>query len=152
RPASPTATARRWRGPEPVTRWTSRAPDCLKWTERGSTRRSRRCSTTRSTSRSGAPVPTRPARWTTCTPPGCAAAREVGDVPKLSYLKALNRALADELAGDPDVFLLGEDVRVAVSNVTAGLAERFGPERVLDTPLSEQAFTSFATGAALAGL
>src|SRR5581483_654751 len=35
---------------------------------------------------------------------------------------------------------------------TAGLLKRFGPERVLDTPLSEQAFTSFATGAALAGL
>jgi pyruvate/2-oxoglutarate/acetoin dehydrogenase E1 component len=39
-----------------------------------------------------------------------------------------------------------------VSNVTAGLLARFGPDRVLDTPLSEQAFTGFATGAALAGL
>jgi pyruvate dehydrogenase E1 component beta subunit len=48
--------------------------------------------------------------------------------------------------------VLGEDVRVGVSNVTAGLLGRFGPDRVLDTPLSEQAFTSFATGAALAGL
>jgi acetoin:2,6-dichlorophenolindophenol oxidoreductase subunit beta len=73
-------------------------------------------------------------------------------MPWLSYQKALNRALADELARDPAVFVLGEDVRVAVSNVTAGLLKRFGPERVLDTPLSEQAFTSFATGAALAGL
>jgi pyruvate/2-oxoglutarate/acetoin dehydrogenase E1 component len=73
-------------------------------------------------------------------------------MPWLSYRKALNRALADELARDPDVFVLGEDVRVAVSTVTAGLAGRFGSHRVLDTPLSEQAFTSFATGAALAGL
>jgi pyruvate/2-oxoglutarate/acetoin dehydrogenase E1 component len=73
-------------------------------------------------------------------------------MPRLSYQKALNRALADELARDPDVFVLGEDIRVAVSNVTAGLFERFGPERVLDTPLSEQAFTSFATGAAMAGM
>jgi pyruvate dehydrogenase E1 component beta subunit len=73
-------------------------------------------------------------------------------MPRLSYQKALNRALTDELARDPDVFVLGEDIRVAVSNVTAGLFERFGPERVLDTPLSEQAFTSFATGAALAGM
>jgi pyruvate dehydrogenase E1 component beta subunit len=73
-------------------------------------------------------------------------------MPLLSYQKALNRALGDELARDPAVFVLGEDVRVAVSNVTAGLFARFGPERVLDTPLSEQAFTSFATGAALAGL
>jgi pyruvate dehydrogenase E1 component beta subunit len=73
-------------------------------------------------------------------------------MPWLSYRKALNRALADELARDPDVFVLGEDVRVAVSTVTAGLAGRFGSRRVLDTPLSEQAFTSFATGAAIAGL
>ncbi len=72
-------------------------------------------------------------------------------MPWLSYRKALNRALNDELARDPAVFLLGEDVRVAVSNVTAGLVKRFGPDRVLDTPLSEQAFTSFATGAALSG-
>ncbi len=72
-------------------------------------------------------------------------------MPKLSYLKALNRALGDELQRDPTVFLLGEDIRVAVSNVTTGLFDKFGADRVLDTPLSEQAFTSFATGAALAG-
>ncbi|MEU4288649.1 transketolase C-terminal domain-containing protein [Kribbella sp. NPDC026596] len=73
-------------------------------------------------------------------------------MPKLSYLKALNRALGDALADDPAVFLLGEDIRVAASNLTAGLFARFGPDRVLDTPLSEQAFTNFATGAALAGM
>lgn len=73
-------------------------------------------------------------------------------MPILSYQKALNRALHDALAADPDVFVLGEDIRVAVSNVTAGLFAKFGEDRVLDTPLSEQAFTSFATGAALAGL
>ncbi|MEU4191021.1 transketolase C-terminal domain-containing protein [Kribbella sp. NPDC026611] len=73
-------------------------------------------------------------------------------MPKLSYLKAMNRALADSLDEDPAVFLLGEDIRAAASNLTAGLLTRFGPERVLDTPLSEQAFTNFATGAALAGL
>jgi pyruvate dehydrogenase E1 component beta subunit len=73
-------------------------------------------------------------------------------MPRLSYQKALNRALTDELSRDPDVFVLGEDIRVAVSNVTAGLFDKFGAERVLDTPLSEQAFTSFATGAALAGM
>lgn len=73
-------------------------------------------------------------------------------MPKLSYLKAMNRALADSLDSDPSVFLLGEDIRVAASNLTAGLLSRFGPDRVLDTPLSEQAFTNFATGAALAGM
>ncbi|WP_027661157.1 alpha-ketoacid dehydrogenase subunit beta [Salinispora fenicalii] len=72
-------------------------------------------------------------------------------MPRLSYRKALNRALADELARDEEVFLLGEDIQVAASAVTAGLLKRFGPERVRDTPLSEQAFTSFATGAALVG-
>ncbi|MFK4086674.1 alpha-ketoacid dehydrogenase subunit beta [Kribbella sp. NPDC020789] len=73
-------------------------------------------------------------------------------MPKLSYLKALNRALGAELERDPAVFVLGEDIRAAASNVTAGLHARFGPDRVLDTPLSEQAFTNFATGAALAGM
>jgi pyruvate dehydrogenase E1 component beta subunit len=72
-------------------------------------------------------------------------------MPKISYTKALNQALADELERDPEVCVFGEDVRVAVANVTSALAKRFGPERIVDMPLSEQAFTSFATGAALAG-
>ncbi|MET7708694.1 transketolase C-terminal domain-containing protein [Micromonospora sp. NPDC005413] len=71
---------------------------------------------------------------------------------RLSYRRALTRALADELTRDEAVFLLGEDVQVGASLVTTGLAKRFGTDRVRDTPLSEQAFTSFATGAALAGL
>jgi pyruvate/2-oxoglutarate/acetoin dehydrogenase E1 component len=69
----------------------------------------------------------------------------------LSYLKALGRALGDELAADPTVCVLGEDIQVGVANVTNGLVQRFGPDRVVDMPISEQAFTSFATGAALAG-
>jgi pyruvate/2-oxoglutarate/acetoin dehydrogenase E1 component len=69
----------------------------------------------------------------------------------LSYTKALNLALSSELARDERVFVLGEDVGIGASGVTAGLLTRFGPDRVLDMPLSEQAFTSFATGAALAG-
>jgi pyruvate/2-oxoglutarate/acetoin dehydrogenase E1 component len=69
----------------------------------------------------------------------------------LSYLKALGRALGDELAADPTVCVLGEDLQVGVANVTNGLVQRFGPDRVVDMPISEQAFTSFATGAALAG-
>lgn len=71
---------------------------------------------------------------------------------RLSYLKALQRALIDEMSRDESVFVLGEDIRVGVNNVTTGLLAKFGPDRVVDTPLSEQAFTSFATGAALAGL
>ncbi len=73
-------------------------------------------------------------------------------MPKLSYLRALNRALGDEMERDPAVFVLGEDIREAITNTTTGLLDRFGPQRVVETPLSEQGFTNFATGAALAGL
>ncbi len=72
-------------------------------------------------------------------------------MPKLSYLKALNRALADEMARDPSVFVLGEDVNEGVTFVTAGLLARFGPHRIVETPLSEQGVANVATGAALAG-
>lgn len=72
-------------------------------------------------------------------------------VPKLSYLKALNRALGEEMDRDPSVFVMGEDVNFALTNTTAGLLERFGPNRVVEMPLSEQGFTNFATGAAMAG-
>jgi pyruvate dehydrogenase E1 component beta subunit len=71
---------------------------------------------------------------------------------RLSYLKALQRGLVDEMTRDESVCVLGEDIRVGVNNVTTGLVDRFGEHRVVDMPLSEQAFTSFATGAALAGL
>ena len=71
---------------------------------------------------------------------------------KLSYTRALNQALAAEMERDPAVFLLGEDVRHALTNVTVGLFDRFGPERIVETPLSEQGVTNFATGAAMAGL
>lgn len=73
-------------------------------------------------------------------------------MPKLSYLKALNRALGDEMERDPAVFLLGEDVNHALTNTTHGLLERFGPDRIVETPLSEQGFTNFATGAAMSGM
>jgi pyruvate dehydrogenase E1 component beta subunit len=72
-------------------------------------------------------------------------------MPKLSYTKALNRALADEMERDPSVFVLGEDIRLALTKAAAGLRDRFGPHRVIETPLSEQGFTNFATGAAMAG-
>jgi acetoin:2,6-dichlorophenolindophenol oxidoreductase subunit beta len=73
-------------------------------------------------------------------------------MPKLSYVRALNRALGDEMERDPAVFVLGEDIRQALTNTTTGLLSRFGPERIVETPLSEQGFTNFATGAALAGM
>jgi pyruvate/2-oxoglutarate/acetoin dehydrogenase E1 component len=72
----------------------------------------------------------------------------------ISYRDAINTALADELAADEDVFLLGEDIAAAggVFKVTDGLLERFGARRVIDTPISEQAIVGAAIGASLQGL
>lgn len=70
----------------------------------------------------------------------------------LSYTKALNRALSDALEADEDVCVFGEDVGAGMSGVTLNLQRRFGARRVVDTPLSEQAFASMAIGAALNGL
>jgi len=71
-----------------------------------------------------------------------------------TYKQAVTRAMADELAADPDVFVIGEDVGAAggAFKTTEGLFERFGPERVLDTPISEQAIVGTAIGAAVQGL
>lgn len=72
-------------------------------------------------------------------------------MPRMSYLKGLNRALRDEMTRDDGVCVLGEDVGAGITGLTSGLLDEFGPDRILDMPLSEQAFTSFATGAAIVG-
>jgi pyruvate/2-oxoglutarate/acetoin dehydrogenase E1 component len=72
-------------------------------------------------------------------------------MPSLSYIAALNQALRDEMARDERVCVFGEDVSLGITGITKGLAEVHGIGRVVDTPLSEQAFTSLATGAAIAG-
>ena len=71
-----------------------------------------------------------------------------------TYRQAITQALADELEADQTVFVLGEDVGAAggVFKTTDGLFERFGAERVLDTPISEQAIIGTAIGAAISGL
>jgi len=73
---------------------------------------------------------------------------------QLTYRQAINAALVDELTADETVFLLGEDIAAAggVFKVTEGLVEQFGPERVRDTPISEQAIIGAALGAAVTGL
>jgi acetoin:2,6-dichlorophenolindophenol oxidoreductase subunit beta len=75
-------------------------------------------------------------------------------VSETTYKQAITRAIGDALAADEDVFLLGEDVGAAggAFKTTEGLFERFGPERVLDTPISEQAIVGCAIGAAVRGL
>jgi pyruvate/2-oxoglutarate/acetoin dehydrogenase E1 component len=73
---------------------------------------------------------------------------------ELRYLRAVNQALADAMAEDPTVVVIGEDVSEAGGpfGATRGLRDRFGAERVLDTPISEAAIAGAAVGAALSGL
>ena len=73
---------------------------------------------------------------------------------ELSYRDAVARGIAQEMERDPDVVFLGEDVARAggVFKATVGLYEKFGPLRVRDTPISEQAIMGAAMGAAMTGL
>lgn len=74
-------------------------------------------------------------------------------MPQLSYLNAITRTLAEAMRADPDVFILGEDVREGGPfGATRGLAEEFGELRILDTPISEATICGMAIGAAQAGL
>ena len=69
------------------------------------------------------------------------------------YLMALNEALQQEMERDPAVFVTGEDVgQHPPMGVTLGLLQKFGPQRVVDTPISESAILGLAVGAAAAGL
>lgn len=70
------------------------------------------------------------------------------------YIFAIKEAMEEEMERDPSVFLIGEDVGLAGGSFGAskGLYEKFGPERVVDTPISELGFTSMAAGAASCGL
>jgi pyruvate/2-oxoglutarate/acetoin dehydrogenase E1 component len=69
------------------------------------------------------------------------------------YLMALNEALQQEMERDPTVFITGEDVgQHPPMGVTLGLLQKFGPQRVVDTPISESAILGLAVGAAAAGL
>jgi len=75
-------------------------------------------------------------------------------VAELSYREAVAAGIAQEMARDDRVVMLGEDLAVAggVFKTTVGLLERFGPRRVRDTPISEQAIVGAAMGAAMTGL
>jgi acetoin:2,6-dichlorophenolindophenol oxidoreductase subunit beta len=72
----------------------------------------------------------------------------------VNYRNAVALAIADELEADPTTMLFGEDVGAAegVFKTTVGLFERFGPRRVRDTPISEQAIVGAAIGAAIMGM
>ena len=70
------------------------------------------------------------------------------------FVRAVNEALADSMADDPSVIVLGEDVAAPGGpfSATKGLLDRFGPMRVRDTPISEAAIVGAAVGAAMSGL
>lgn len=72
---------------------------------------------------------------------------------EVTYLEAVTQALRDALREDDRVFLLGEDIGVfgGAFGATRGLLEEFGPDRVLDTPISEEGFVGAAIGAAWMG-
>jgi len=72
---------------------------------------------------------------------------------ELMYREALNQALFEEMRRDPLVFTMGEGIaeRGGSYKVTVGLLEEFGPDRILDTPISEASFTGCGIGAALVG-
>ena len=76
------------------------------------------------------------------------------DVRELSLAQAVNEALAEELRNDPAVFVIGEDVAEAGTpfKVFAGLVDEFGPQRVLDSPISEAGITGIGLGAAMTGM
>jgi pyruvate/2-oxoglutarate/acetoin dehydrogenase E1 component len=75
-------------------------------------------------------------------------------VAELTYREAIARGIAQEMCRDENVVFLGEDVAAAggVFKGTVGLLEEFGPKRVRDTPISEQAILGAAMGAAMTGL
>ncbi|AAK41749.1 alpha-ketoacid dehydrogenase subunit beta [Saccharolobus solfataricus] len=73
---------------------------------------------------------------------------------QITFTEAINEALRQEMERDPSVILIGEDIGVygGAFGVTKGLIEKFGSDRVIDTPISEAGFIGAAVGAALAGL
>src|SRR3954453_14660933 len=75
-------------------------------------------------------------------------------MPEIQYREALRQAMTEEMDRDPNVFLLGEEVAEynGAYKVSEGMLARFGPERVIDTPISEAAFSGLGVGAACMGL
>jgi pyruvate dehydrogenase E1 component beta subunit len=71
---------------------------------------------------------------------------------RVSYLQAINEALIEEMERDERVFVLGEDVGWNLMGATGGLREKFGMERVRNTPISEAGFVGAAAGAAMVGM
>ncbi len=75
-------------------------------------------------------------------------------MPVLQYREALNLAMCEEMDRDENVFLMGEEVAEynGAYKVSQGMLDRFGPKRIIDTPISEEGFSGIGLGAAMVGL
>ena len=73
---------------------------------------------------------------------------------EIQFREALNEALSEEMRRDKNIFLMGEEVAEynGAYKVTQGMLDEFGPERVVDTPISELGFAGLGIGAAMNGL
>ncbi|MEA4839112.1 MAG: biotin/lipoyl-containing protein, partial [Rhodospirillaceae bacterium] len=109
-----------------------------------------------------APKPAEPSQVQQAQPPQPRAAAQPVSASEPSYGKtvrqtvreALRDAMAEEMRRDPAVFLMGEEVAQyqGAYKVSQGLLDEFGPDRVIDTPITEMGFAGLGTGAAFAGL
>jgi pyruvate dehydrogenase E1 component beta subunit len=73
---------------------------------------------------------------------------------QLMYWEAIRRAHDEELANDPNVIVMGEDVGVVggTYKATSGLHQKYGDSRIIDTPISENSYTGIGIGASMAGI
>ena len=78
----------------------------------------------------------------------------MSEMRKISYRDAVREAMVEEMRRDEKVFLMGEDIGVydGAFGVSKGMIAEFGPERVRETPISEQAFVGAGVGAAITGM
>src|ERR1700749_3206642 len=88
------------------------------------------------------------------TPDTVLSQRTSEDVREITLGQAVREALAEEMRRDPRVFIMGEDVAEAGTpfKVLSGLVEEFGPERILDSPISEAGITGLGVGAAMTSM
>ena len=73
---------------------------------------------------------------------------------EITYAQAINDAISEEMRKDETVFMMGEDIGLycGAFGVSKGMIQEFGEERIMDTPIAEQAYVGAAVGAAMTGL
>ncbi len=103
--------------------------------------------------KSDAPAVSAPAVLTSA-PAASPEVPEGTEMVTMTVREALREAMSEEMRRDPEVFLMGEEVGQyqGAYKISQGMLEEFGPQRVIDTPITEHGFTGLAVGAAFAGL